>query len=245
MDNRTVPRFLVFVSIFRYIPCDMPTLSDVNTQGDGKESPCAGFTPNALPKANGSDTGVSVKYVKDPAKKWYVLRVTYGRALKAYDIIQKDCQEAYIPMRHVVKESNGKKRRTMVPFLPGIVFIYTSDSYVNSLVKHPQHGSFINFYFNHFEKNSFGKNPPLTIGYDEMINFINLTSIDNKHICIVNRKQCRLKIGTKVRITDGQFKGIEGHLARAAGEQRVIVELSDLCMVATAYVPTAFIEPAD
>jgi ribosomal protein L24 len=44
-----------------------------------------------------------------------------------------------------------------------------------------------------------------------------------------------------VRVIDGQFTGVEGRVARAAGEQRVVVELEGVCLFATAYVPSAFL----
>ena len=40
-----------------------------------------------------------------------------------------------------------------------------------------------------------------------------------------------------VVVTEGEFKGVHGRVARIAGQQRVIVELFDGCLVATAYVP--------
>ena len=43
-------------------------------------------------------------------------------------------------------------------------------------------------------------------------------------------------------VTDGLFKGVEGKVARVAGQQRVIVSLSKIGLISTAYIPTAFIE---
>ena len=40
-------------------------------------------------------------------------------------------------------------------------------------------------------------------------------------------------------ITEGEFMGIHGRVARIAGQQRVVMELFDGCLVATAYVPKA------
>lgn len=37
-------------------------------------------------------------------------------------------------------------------------------------------------------------------------------------------------------------KGVVGKVARIAGQQRIVVEISGLCLVATAYIPTDFIE---
>ena len=38
-------------------------------------------------------------------------------------------------------------------------------------------------------------------------------------------------------VIEGEFKGVHGRVARIAGQQRVVVELFDGCLVATAYVP--------
>ena len=87
-----------------------------------------------------------------------------------------------------------------------------------------------------------GCNPPLTISEEAMQNFIRVTSIDNKHVRVVAPENCHYKSGDMVRVIDGQFKGVVGKVARVAGQQRVVVEVEGVCLVSTAYVPTAFIE---
>ena len=75
-----------------------------------------------------------------------------------------------------------------------------------------------------------------------MINFIKATSTDSEHVRIVTAEQCHYKSGDKVRVIAGDFKGVVGKVARIAGQQRIVVEISGLCLVATAYIPTDFIE---
>lgn len=70
-----------------------------------------------------------------------------------------------------------------------------------------------------------------------MNNFIRLTSIQNPHIIPVTSTNIQFKLGDKVIVTEGEFKGIHGREARIAGQQRVVVELFDGCLVATAYIP--------
>ena len=62
---------------------------------------------------------------------------------------------------------------------------------------------------------------------------------------LVNESQCHFKGGEIVRITDGVFKGVEGRVARVAGQQRVIVSLTNVGMVSTAYIPKAFLSIID
>ena len=45
------------------------------------------------------------------------------------------------------------------------------------------------------------------------------------------------KLCNEVVVTEGEFIGIHGRVARIAGQQRVVVELFEGCLVATAYVP--------
>ena len=45
-----------------------------------------------------------------------------------------------------------------------------------------------------------------------------------------------------VRVIDGDFKGVVGKVARVCGQQRVVVEIKGVCLVSTAYIPSAFIE---
>lgn len=45
------------------------------------------------------------------------------------------------------------------------------------------------------------------------------------------------KLGDHVIVTKGDFEGIQGRVARIAGQQRVIVEPFSGCLVATAYIP--------
>ena len=58
---------------------------------------------------------------------------------------------------------------------------------------------------------------------------------------LVEPELCHYKSGDKVRVVDGDFEGVVGRVARIAGQQRVVVEINGLCMVATAYIPKSFI----
>lgn len=75
-----------------------------------------------------------------------------------------------------------------------------------------------------------------------MDNFIDLTSIENPHIIPVTSENIKYKLGDEVVIAEGEFKDIRGRVARIAGQQRVVVELFDGCLVATAYIPKRAME---
>lgn len=88
-----------------------------------------------------------------------------------------------------------------------------------------------------------GKHPPMIIPHYAMTNFIRVTNTDSAHVRVVLPQQCHFKSGDNVRVIGGEFEGTTGKVARIAGQQRVVVEITGLCMVATAYIPSRFIEP--
>lgn len=69
-----------------------------------------------------------------------------------------------------------------------------------------------------------------------------LTSVESEHIKFVEPELCHYKSGDKVRIVDGDFAGVVGRVARISGQQRVIVTLTNIGLVSTAYIPTAFMQ---
>lgn len=187
------------------------------------------------------------KFCETPGKQWFVLRVTYHRAQKAYDSLtaHKDI-EVYMPLRYTIRNIAGHNRRIVVPLLPNLLFVYADPVTLDGIIwlenRKPNTQNYITYYFDHFRIGNDGKNPPLTVPYNAMMNFIRLTSINNEHIRLVRPYQCHYRSGDIVRIIDGEFCGITGRVARVAGQQRVVVSLEGVCLVTTAYIPSGFIE---
>ena len=179
---------------------------------------------------------------KSETSQWYVLRVSYGRAEKANDLLTSKGIETFLPLHTVYKVIHGKRSKRRVPLLPNFLFVQTTHHIIETLLKSTPDFSFITFYFNHFETNDNGKNPPLVVPKKEMDNFIKLTDIDDEHIRVVDQSQLRYCKGDIVRVTDGAFCGIVGKVAKITGQQRVVVEIPGLCNIATAYIPKAFLE---
>lgn len=223
----------------------MNALLNAHTPRGRNGSPRVGLTSSVLPEAQRSQTGVSSEYVQKDRHQWYVLRVTYNRTAKACGIISDAKVQSYVPMHYVLKKEIGKKKRVLEPLLPNLFFVYATREAVEAIVKKKDDGiTVIKYYLDKtkpMECN--GKHPPLTIPFASMINFIKVTSTDSEHVRIVSAEQCHYKSGDMVKVTTGDFEGTVGKVARIAGQQRVVVEITGLCLVATAYIPTDFIEP--
>ena len=200
------------------------------------------FIPNAFPEAKSSKTGVSVRYVPTPDKRWYVLRASYGREDKASDYIVEDGTFVYIAKRYARKTVNGKQQKVLETLIPNLLFVYTTEDKAEEYVKGTPALSYLTYYYNHFEIDDNQKNPPLIVSCKEMENFIITTCNKSEHLKFVDETQCHFKGGEIVKVIDGLFKGVEGRVARVSGQQRVIVELTNVGLVSTAYIPTAFIQ---
>ena len=182
--------------------------------------------------------------VPDANRQWFVLRVSYGRIIKAKAFVEAKGLKCYVPMRYKEVKKRGKKRIITEPLLPSFLFVHAAAEQIGTLlyeikVSPNESRNLLSYYFNHTIhcQDNPKHNPPLTIRDEAMNNFIRLTSIKNPHIIPITTEIIQYKLGDMVIVTDGEFKDIHGRVARIAGQQRVIVELFDEYLVATAYVP--------
>jgi transcription antitermination factor NusG len=223
----------------------MSTLSNV-TSRRGETNPLSvRFTPDAFPEAKSSQTGVSVRFVPEPNKKWYVFRVSYGRENKAADYLVEDGTYTYVAKKIVEKYVGGKRKSYLQTLIPNLLFAYTTEEKAEEYVNYTPALSYLSYYYNHFKQDENMKNPPLTVSDEEMHRFVLATCNMNKHLLFVQPSQCHYKGGETVRVIDGLFKGVEGRVARVSGQQRVVISLSSIGLISTAYIPTAFLRPID
>ena len=209
----------------------------------GSSCPSARLT-SCTPSIQNNKDGVSVENVLDANKQWFVLRVSYGRIIKAKALVEANGLECYVPLRYKEVRKQGKKRIITEPLLPSFLFVYATAEQVETLlhdnkVVANESRALLSYYFDHtiHRQDNPDCNPPLTIRDKVMNNFIKLTSIKNPHIIPVTTDIIKFKMGDEVVVTDGEFKDIHGRVARIAGQQRVVVEIFEECFVATAYIP--------
>lgn len=209
----------------------------------GSSCPSARLT-SCTPSILNNKGGVSVENVSEAHRQWFVLRVSYGRIIKAKAFVETKGFECYVPMRYKEVRKHGKKRIITEPLLSSFLFVYATAEQVETLlhdnrVVANESRALLSYYFDHTihrQDNSYC-NPPLTIQNEAMNNFIRLTSIKNPHIIPITSDNIQFKLGDNVVVTEGKFKGIHGRVARIAGQQRVVVELFEGYLVATAYIP--------
>ena len=234
------------------------TSNDGHTLGGGEFPPCAGLTSNALPEAQStvaaesSQTGVSTRYAhiatkpqiqkEEEISHWYALRTTYGREKKAYDYLTAKGITAFYPTTNVVKLIKGKRKVVTESRLPNIFFAYGTEEQLKEYVYDNVNLPFLRFYYRHYHEGNKIIKTPLIVPDNQMdsLKIICAADADNTFVSLV--KVPKFEKGQLVRVIDGAFKGVTGRVARWQGQQRVGVVVDDLVTMATAYIPSAFLE---
>ena len=149
---------------------------------------------------------------------------------------------AYVPLLRTIEERDGKIKKVLKPLVQQFVFLYSSEEEAYRFVNEVPELNYLTFYYDHFKVSQTGYNPPLTVTFERMSNFIRLTCIEDEHVEVLTNKHVVLKSDEMVRITDGKFKGIVGKVARIDRNNRVVVTIENVCMIATAFVPKSALE---
>lgn len=242
---------------------DVVTSEDVNSQGGGYCPPSTGLASDALPEVQkpvvveNSHTGVSTrnalsgcipKIIKRKPKKvphWYALRVTYGREKKAYDYLVGKHVEAYYPTITTVKIVDGKRKTVEESRLPNIFFARGTEEEIKSFVYDNYNLPYLRFYYKHTDDGSRVDKVPMIVP-DNQIRTLQIIceANANNDVLILQEEVKKFQVGERVRVIEGEFKGVEGIVARYHGQQRVGIVINGLLTVATAYIPTAFLTPS-
>ena len=223
-------------------------LPNADSRRGGKTPSSARLTSCTSPEvqsdaAENSQTGVSSDYAQEEKEQWFVLRATYGRTSQALDALRAKNVETYLPMHYVIKEIDGKRKLIHEPLLPNIIFARMTRQKTHDFVKEPAStAKWLKYYTDKTKpvERSTGKNPPVTIPDNEMINFINATSVKNEHSGMMPSERVHYKSGDLVQIIKGDFTGVIGRVARAGGQQRVAIDIEGLGTFVTAYIPNDF-----
>ena len=232
MEDNTKQPLTAYASLYNGQPTDT-----------GSSCPNARLT-SCTPSISKNKGGVSVENAQSENKQWFGLRVSYGRAIKAKAFVEAKELECYVPLRYKEVRKQGKRRIITEPLLSSFLFVHATAEQVETLlyeikVSTDESRNLLSYYFDHTSQRQDNpdRNPPLIIRDEAMDNFIKLTSIKNPHIIPVTSENIMYKLGDEVVATEGELIGIHGRVARIAGQQRVVVELFEGCLVASAYVP--------
>lgn len=184
-----------------------------------------------------------------PDYKWYVLRASYGRAQKAENIIAGQGIITFLPMECKSTVINGQRHWKKVPCTPSHLFVYCTykeaRSFTHRDTSSRQSIPYVDFNYDHTAHETDGRDKIMTVPFRQMQNFIRIVLAAIPESYSVTPQEIHYRPGGKVRITEGPFKGVTGHVARIHSQQRVVVTIPGVISFATTYIPKAFLEPIE
>ena len=234
--------------------------SDVKCDGGGMQSPPnVGFASNVLPEANtskveSSQTGVSTSSVspqkgsknstesKEETSHWYALRTTYGREKKAYDYLVAHNVIAFYPTLRSVKLRDGKRSFVEESRIPNIFLAYGTEEELKFFVYDNVNLPYLRFYYRKTHVGNRMVNVPLVVPENQIESLKIICAADVDDIVVASGEVNKFKEGQSVRITEGEFKGVTGKVARYKNHQRVGIIIEGVLTICTAYIPSNFME---
>ncbi|MBO5919706.1 MAG: UpxY family transcription antiterminator [Bacteroidales bacterium] len=167
---------------------------------------------------------------------WFALRVTYGRELKFQKLLKEACFETFVPMKKKKFEKGGKEVVKIVPAVSNLCFVNGEKGEIDTFLQQQGPDCFARYMWD----KATGK--PAVVPETAMASFIKVCSVMADDILYIKEISPKLQAGTKVKVLDGPFKGVEGTVARIKKSRRVIVELPGMLAVATTYVQPQHLE---
>lgn len=167
---------------------------------------------------------------------WFALRVTYGRELKFQKLLQEAGFATFVPMKKKKLEIAGKTVTRIVPAVSNLCFVDTDKAVLDNFIFLLGSESPARYIWD----KATGK--PAIVPKLAMESFIKVCSVMADDTLYLKEITPQLRVGTRVRVTEGPFKGVEGFVARIKKSRRIVVELPGMLAVATTYVEPQSLE---
>ena len=217
-------------------------LSGTDNKPSGETKPALAIPRCEGGRTNGSTTLKTIKRKPKDGSHWYALRVTYGREKKVYDYLFGKHVEAYYPTIKTVKEVDGKRKTVEESRFPNILFARGTEEEIKSFVYDNVNLPHLRFYYRHFHEGARLIKEPLIVPDYQIEGLKIICASEAEDVVIVPQAIQKFQTGQTVRVIDGVFTGVIGKVARYHGQQRVAIFIDGLLTIASAYVPSAFLE---
>ena len=185
------------------------------------------FKAPKSPKSNAALTKVS----------WYPVRVLFGKINLVKRTLDEGDVEYFYPT-HII-EKNMKYIEE--PLVRSLIFIKTTPVGLRE-IKARYSTSLIPYYDYSRED---GTKPPVTVPDAQMEMFIKLCYMKEAGLEYLGEDEPKYHLGDRVRVTDGIFKGFEGHIKRIRHDRKLIVTIEGVAAFATRFIPPSMLEKVD
>jgi transcription antitermination factor NusG len=175
---------------------------------------------------------------------WYVLFASNGKAEKIKPYLDELSIESFFPLYYKEIRIRGTERyrRVLHPLLSNLIFVKSSRKTLNPVLNEMKLRLNISsdLYYRDFADKRI-----IIVPEHQMLNFIAVAGNEKERVIYLSNKDIDIKKGTRVRITGGTFEGVEGVFMRVKGDKRLVVSIPNLFSVATAFIPSHFVQIID
>ena len=170
---------------------------------------------------------------------WFPMRVTYNRELKVKEHLDELNIENFLPMRYELVEIGGARKRQLVPAIHNLIFVHTTQSILTDLKQSKRELQSLRYITRPSTVD--GSNEIIRVPYRQMDNFIRVASVQDDSVIFLNIDDNLKRMGTRVKILEGPFAGVEGVVKRISKNKHVVVHVEGLAAVAITFVPPRFL----
>lgn len=182
--------------------------------------------------------GRGTKMCGDP-RKWFPMRVTYGREMKVKGELDRLGIENFVPMTYKVVDVNGEKLyRELVPAINNLIFVCSTQERISGLKRSNEELEPLRYMM---DLTAEVAHVIMTVPDGQMENFMRVATKTDESVMFLDEKSVVGKEGKRVKIMGGVFEGVEGVIRRVKRCKRVVVEIKGVASVAIVYVPVGLL----
>lgn len=173
------------------------------------------------------------------------MRVVYGRderMLRLKQQLDNVGIENFLPLRpkYTKMEEWDVVKKDLVPAVHGLIFVHSTQERLTELKMTRKEFEPMHYMTNQFMTHT--DDSILTIPISQMQNFMRVASVQDNRFVYLDNLDFVAKPGKKVRITEGDFKGVEGVIKRIKKNKCVVVQIEGITAIALTFVPSAWLE---
>ena len=174
--------------------------------------------------------------MEDDRIGWFAVRTMYRNDMSVGHYLEARGAEVFIPMHYVDVKRGGVVKRELEPVVRNIVFVRTCRSLLDRAKEELESKWAIRLFMNRETRE------PIIIPEEQMRSFIAVAGTYDDQLLFLGIEEVDYKVGDRVRIIAGPFRGAQGRLLRVKGHKRLVVEVESVMAVATTYMPPQMVE---
>ena len=168
---------------------------------------------------------------------WYPVRVLFGK-INLVKRTLDDIDVEYFYPTHVIEKN---MKYVEEPLVRSLIFIKTTPAGLREIKA--RYSSSLIPYYDYTRED--GTKPPVTVPEAQMDMFIKLCHMKEAGLEYLGEDEPKYHMGDRVRVTDGIFKGFEGHIKRIRHDRKLIVTIEGVAAFATRFIPPSMLEKVE